>query len=144
MSSFSPLPDLFLGGYVARKKVAKRCNIIHLSCLVCPGFFRGGHFQETYGKSPLTPLFQRGGTCFGNQSFPPFEKGGQGGFIFKTKPNGQVSSLPFSTIVLSSTQMDSGLRLLERRSLSYWHWGQGEFAFKFYGCHPVFFKSYQN
>jgi len=31
-------------------------------------------------------------------------------FGFKTKPNGQVSSLPFSTIVLSSTQLDPGLR----------------------------------
>jgi|GEM_PF-1952150 len=81
-----------------------------LFMLRVPRNVRGGHFQETYGKSPLAPLCQRGGTRLGNRSFPPFDKGGQGGFIFKIKPNGQVSSLPFSTIVLSSTQLDTGFR----------------------------------
>ena len=45
-----------------------------------------------------------------NQSFPPFEKGGQGGFIFKTKIKDQVASVLFSIICLSSAQLDSGLR----------------------------------
>jgi len=38
------------------------------------------------------------------------EKGGQGGFIFKTKIKDQVASVLFSIICLSSAQLDSGLR----------------------------------
>jgi|GEM_PF-4284806 len=56
--------------------------------------------EVEFKKNPPVPPFLRKG----GKNYSSLLKMGS----FKTKPNGQVSSLPFWTTVLSSTQLDSG------------------------------------
>jgi len=56
-------------------------------------FCRVNGFQETYGKSPLTPLFQRGGHAWETNLFPPLKKGGRGDLSLKQ--NSGIKLLPF-------------------------------------------------